>query len=76
MAKLVLATTKNHGHRIYLREGIYGEVTLTFRNGDFCPYPWTYPDYASEPVIEIMRSIRRIYRSQTQALRKASLTRQ
>lgn len=74
-AKLVLATTKNHGHRVYLREGIYAEVTLMYRDGDYRMFPWTYPDYASEPYLDIMRAIRAIYGEQMRALRRAgSLT--
>ncbi|MFV2066918.1 MAG: DUF4416 family protein [Pirellulales bacterium] len=44
-AKLVLASTKDHAHRIYLSQGIYAEVTLRFRAGDWQPWEWTYPDY-------------------------------
>lgn len=44
-AKLVLASTKDHAHRIYLQEGIYAEVTLSFRKGAWRSYQWTYPDY-------------------------------
>ena len=32
-ARLVLASTKDHAHRIWLRDGIYAEVTLRFRFG-------------------------------------------
>jgi len=60
-AKLVLATTKNHAHRIYLGQGIYAEVTLHFRSGTFQPWPWTYPDYASLPLIAIFNHIRGLY---------------
>jgi len=45
MAKLVLASTKDHAHRIYLRDGIYAEITLCFRGGRWQLQPWTYPDY-------------------------------
>ncbi len=45
-AKLVLATTKDFGHRVYLRDGIYAESTLHYVNGRWEPWPWTYPDYA------------------------------
>ena len=45
MTKLVLASTKNREHRIYLRDGIYAEVTLAFRDQHWQPLPWTYPDY-------------------------------
>lgn len=44
-AKLVLASTKDHAHRIYLRDGIYAEVTLSFRQRSWQPMEWTYPDY-------------------------------
>jgi len=69
-SKLVLATTKNHGHRVYLGQGIYAEVTLTYRDGDFRPWPWTYPDYRSEAYRAIMREIRGIYLVQLRAARE------
>jgi len=47
-AKLVLASTKDHAHRIYLRDGIYAEVTLHYRNKAWQSWPWTYPDYQRE----------------------------
>ena len=45
LGKLVLASTKDHSHRIYLRDGIYAEVTLHFRKRAWQKSPWTYPDY-------------------------------
>lgn len=44
-AKLVLASTKDHAHRIYLRDGIYAEVTLNYRDRRWQALEWTYPDY-------------------------------
>ena len=44
-AKLVLASTKDHAHRIYLRDGIFAEVTLAYRGRKWQPLEWTYPDY-------------------------------
>lgn len=44
-AKLVLATTKDRDHRIYLRDGIFAEVTLHYQAGQWRKHPWTYPDY-------------------------------
>uniref|UniRef100_A0A7C2E2C8 DUF4416 family protein n=1 Tax=Ammonifex degensii TaxID=42838 RepID=A0A7C2E2C8_9THEO len=64
LAKLVLATTKDNVHRIYLGDGIYAEVTLFFRKGRFHPWPWTYPDYASEEYRAIFEHIRELYRKQ------------
>lgn len=44
-AKLVLASTKDRDHRLYLDRGIFAENTLFFRGGNWQLRPWTYPDY-------------------------------
>lgn len=44
-AKLVLASTKDHAHRVYLARGIYAEVTLRYQNHRWQAFDWTYPDY-------------------------------
>jgi hypothetical protein len=67
LAKLVLASTKDHAHRLYLGQGIYGEVTLTFQRGRFGPWPWSYPDYASERYCNLFGEIRERYRMQLKA---------
>ena len=67
MAKLVLASTKDHAHRIYLRDGIYAEITLRFYRKTFQPWEWTYPDYRSPTYIAIFNQIRTIYREQLNA---------
>lgn len=45
LAKLVLASTKDHTHRIYLQRGIFAEVTLFYRHGKWEHHEWTFPDY-------------------------------
>lgn len=62
--KLVLATTKDHQHRLYLGKGIFGEVTLRYTNGSFTPWEWTYPDYATPGYINIFNHIRKLYQQQ------------
>lgn len=57
----VLATTKPAGHRVYLRDGIFAEVTLRYRRGSFEPLDWTYPDYRSEPIRKIFNRVRKDY---------------
>jgi hypothetical protein len=63
-AKLVLASTKNYDHRIYLGKGIYGDVQLRFREGQFVDNPWTYPDYLTETAQTFFKKTRTIYFSQ------------
>ena len=57
-SKLVLATTKDHAHRIYLGRGIYAEVTLSFMAKEFRPMSWTYPDYRTDPYRRFFETIR------------------
>jgi len=64
LAKLVLASTKDHSHRIYLSDGIYAEITLRFYRKTFQPWEWSYPDYRLSTYIAIFNHIRRIYRNQ------------
>ncbi len=47
-AKLVLASTKDYSHRVYLGRGIYAEVTLQYEHGSWRSFPWSFPDY-TEP---------------------------
>ncbi|MCX8069708.1 MAG: DUF4416 family protein [Thermodesulfovibrionales bacterium] len=47
-AKVVLASTKDYSHRIYLSDGIYGEITLIYQKGAFHPHINTYRDYCSK----------------------------
>ena len=63
-AKLVLASTKDNAHRIYLRDGIYAEITLRFYRKTFQPWEWSYPDYHLPTYIAIFNLIRKIYRNQ------------
>jgi hypothetical protein len=63
-AKVILASTKNFYHRIYLGGGIFGEVTMHFKNNTFQFFPWTYPDYQSKEYQEFFLKMRNIYRGQ------------
>jgi len=63
-SKLILASTKNFSHRIYLQDGIWAELTLSYASGEFVTHPWTYPDYPTELAYDFLRKTREIYISQ------------
>ena len=63
-ARVVLASTKDFAHRLYLGKGIYGEVTLLYQKKDFRALPWTYPDYRSEAYLQYFRELRKLYVAQ------------
>jgi hypothetical protein len=67
-AKLVLATTKDFAHRIYLSNGIYGEVTLIYSGKNYQSLPYTFPDYRTDDYLEVFRKAREIYKTQTRNL--------
>jgi hypothetical protein len=60
-AHLILATGKGYAHRPYLREGIYADLTLIYRDKSFHPLAWTYPDYAGAEVMGMLTRIREKY---------------
>jgi len=71
LEQVVLATTKGYSHRLYLGQGIFGDLTLTFGKGTFTALPWTYPDYGSSESIALFNAWREQYKL---VLRSASNT--
>lgn len=69
LGKFCLATTKDQAHRIYLRSGIFAEVTLVFRAGKYEPWPWTYADYKQEHVRAFLGEARAYYRGRLEQVR-------
>lgn len=58
LGRVVLASTKDCAHRIYLGRGIFGEVTLLYQNGGYQPLPWTYPDWRTAESLGFLNSAR------------------
>jgi hypothetical protein len=62
-AKLVLATTKDRDHRLYLDRGIFAEVTLHYHRGAWRERPWTYPDYRRADYHQFFNQCRALLRA-------------
>jgi hypothetical protein len=62
-AKLVLATTKDRDHRIYLRDGMFAEVTLTYVGKRWQHHRWSYPSYRTEEVASFASECRKRLRA-------------
>lgn len=68
-AKVVLATMKDRDHRLYLGDGVYGEVTLFYQlPGRWISSRWTYPDYQREAYHEFFTACREYLRDCLQKL--------
>jgi hypothetical protein len=61
-ARIVLVSTKDFSHRIYLGNGIYGEVTLIFSGGDYQVLPYTFPDFRTAEYLDVFKKAREIYK--------------
>lgn len=64
---VVLSTAKPYAHRIYHCDGIYSELCLLFKDENFHPVDWTYPDYRDQQVLEFFRFMRSFLKQQTPA---------
>jgi hypothetical protein len=57
-SKLILATTKNYSHRIYIGNKMYAEVTLIYDKGIWKPFDYTYPDYRQKCYHDFFNKVR------------------
>lgn len=68
--KFVLASAKYHGYKIYLRDGIWADLTLHYEKGAFTALPWSFPDFKSGEYEKEFLRIREIYKAQLKALER------
>lgn len=68
LERLVLATGKNYTHRIYLGRGIWGDLTLIYKEGDWRSMEWTFPDYADPQMQKHLTLLRERYKSAVQTM--------
>ena len=62
--KVILASAKFGGQKIYLRDGIYADMTLTMYKGKWESFLWGFPDFKSRKYDEVLRQIRELYKTQ------------
>ena len=68
-ARLVLASSKNNAHRVYLRDGIFAEVTLCRRKGKWASFFYTFPDFTSGQYNNFLDSVRLDWKKEMRILR-------
>lgn len=56
--KLVLYTTKNFTHRIFIARGVFAEITLTYTRNGWRTHSWTYPDYQTDAALAFFNRMR------------------
>ncbi len=62
-SKLILASTKDYSHRIYLQNGIFAEITLSYQNKakSYTPLQFTFNDYKTREYLDFFNKVREIY---------------
>lgn len=69
LSRVVLASCKDHSHRLYLGQGVYGELTLNYKRATqaYEPLPWTYADYQTPAARDFFQRVRGSHRERAEA---------
>ncbi len=62
--KVILASAKYNGQKIYIGEGIYADPTLVYESGSFHAVDNTFPDFKDGRYDEVFVVLRNFYKSQ------------
>jgi hypothetical protein len=60
--KVVLASYKERGNKVYLSDNIWSDFVLYFEKGEYKAFPWSFPDFGSGKYNYDLIRIRDIYK--------------
>ncbi len=70
-ANVILATTKNHYHRVPLQKGIYAHIEYVIKKKNtLTTMEWTYPDFKTPQYMAFFEALIPIFKQSLKALRK------
>lgn len=72
-ARVLLVSSKDFSHRVYIGKGIYGEVTLVYSGNDYQILPYTYPDFKFKEYQDLFKKARRLYQIEIKWTESTSL---
>ncbi len=62
--KVVLASFKFGGQKIYLGSGVWADLTLYYRKGGWSVFEWTFPDFKAGRYNSTLLEIRSLFKQQ------------
>ncbi|MCP4398260.1 MAG: DUF4416 family protein [bacterium] len=68
--KIVLASAKGAGQKIYIDKGIYADLVGRYEKGCYQPFHWTFPDFKTGRYDKELLQIRQSYLQQMRIWRK------
>jgi len=63
-SKIILASFKGAGQKIYLKDGVWADMVARYRGGKYCPFEWTFPDFRDGRYDRELIQIRQIFMKQ------------
>jgi Domain of unknown function (DUF4416) len=67
--KVVLASAKEAGQKIYIDKGIYADLAGRYKAGKYQPFEWSFPDFKDGRYDTELLAIRSMYLRQTRNIR-------
>lgn len=70
--KVVLASAKEAGQKIYLDKGIYADLAGRYKAGKYQPFEWSFPDFKDGRYDKELLEIRAMYLEQVRKGKKVT----
>jgi len=66
-ANIIIATAKNHYHRVPLSDGVYAHIEYVLKDGRLNFLPWTYPDFQTPAYLDFFKSLLESFKREKRA---------